>query len=113
MKKEMPNLKLVKTNLILDRFAQADLRQSILVLALRDKKKGYLSGLGKAISTIKEYVANLLHFFLKEKTTPEIWSILESRFWHVSPMSISALFLDGYTKKSAKFENIIDYTICY
>ena len=109
----MPNFKLVKANLILDEFAQAYLRPSTLASALRDKKKDYLNGLEKAISTIKNYMTNLLHPLLEEKIILKIWSILESCFRHILSMSISAIFLDKCKKKSTEFENIIDYTNCY
>ena len=112
-KREILNLKSVKANLILDRFAQADFRPSTLISALKDEKKNYFSGLGKAISTIKNHMAHLLHLFLKERTAPEMWSILKSCFWYISSMSISAVFLDGCTKKSAEFKNIVDYTSSY
>lgn len=79
----MLNLKSVKVNLILDRFAQADLRPSILVSALRDKKKNYFSGLGKAINIIKKYIADFLDSLLKKKTILEMWSSLKSRFWYI------------------------------
>lgn len=54
---------------------QADLRPSTLVSALRDEKKDHLSGLGKAISTIKDHIVDSLG-----KTAPEMWAILEDRF---------------------------------
>ena len=70
----------MKTNLILDRFAKVHLRSSTLVSALKNKKKNYFSGLKKTISTIMDYMADLLHSFLEEKTVSKMWSILESRF---------------------------------
>lgn len=68
----MPNLELVKVNLILDGFTQADIRPSTLVTALRDKKKDHFSDFGKTISTIKDYVADFLHIILEDKTTLKI-----------------------------------------
>lgn len=108
-----PNLESVKANLIEDGFAREDLRPSTLVSALRDEKKDYLSGLGKAISTIQDHVADSLHPLLEGKTAPEKWSILEGRFQHISPMSISSVFTDGCMRKSEEFENIVNYTSSY
>ena len=109
----MPNLKLMKSNLILYEFAWAELRLSTLVSALKDEKKGYLSGLRKAISIIKDYVVDLLHPFLEKKTAPEIWSILEDCYWYISPMNILVIFSDGCKKKSMKFKNILDNISSY
>lgn len=64
----MPNLESIKTNLILDKFAQVDLRSSTLIFTLKNKKKDYFNDFGKAISIIKNYIVNLLHLFLKKKT---------------------------------------------
>lgn len=109
----MPNLESLKVNLILDRFAQANLRPSNLISGLRDKKKNYLNNLEKAISTIKDYVNNSLHPLLEEIIVPEMWSILEICFWYISPMSILAIFSNKYTRKLVEFKNIIDYTGSY
>lgn len=82
----MPNLASVKANLILDGFAQADLRPSTHASAMRDEKKDHLSGLGKASSAIKDHVNSSLHPLLQGKGPPEMWAILENRFQHISPM---------------------------
>lgn len=59
---------------------------------------------------MKNYVANFLHLLLLKITASEIGSILESHFQYILLMSISTIFTDGCIKKSAKFENIVDYT---
>lgn len=109
----MPNLELVKANCILDGFTQIELKSSILVSILMDEKKNYLHDFRKAISIIKDHVANLLYLFFKEKTASEICSILESCFQHLSSMNISAMFSDRCTKKSVEFKNIVDYISSY
>ena len=106
-------LKSLKVNLVLDGFAQADLRPSTLILAMNNEKKNYFNSLGEIISTIKNYMTNSFHPLFKEKTVLVMWSILESCFWHVSPMSISAVFSHRCTKKSADFKSIVDYTSNY
>ena len=68
----MSNPESVKANLILDRFTQANLRLSTLVLVLRNEKNDHLSCLKKTISTIKDHVVDSLHFFLKKKIVSEI-----------------------------------------
>lgn len=109
----MPILESVKANLILDGFAQADLRPSTLVSALREKKKGHISGLGKAASTIKDHVNSSLFPILKGKTPPELWTILEDRFHQISPMSIVAALTDGCVRKLSEYKNVVDYTNSY
>lgn len=108
-----PNLESVKANLILDGFAQADLGPSTLVSALRDEKKDHLSGLGKAVSTIKDHTVASLHPLFLGKTLPEIWSILESRFQNISPMSISTVITDGCMRILSEFQNAVAYTSSY
>ena len=111
--KPIPNLESVKANLILDGFAQADLRPSTLVSALRDEKKDHLSGLGKAASTIKDHVNASFHPILQEKTPSEMWTILEDRFQHISPINIVAALTDGCVQKLSEFKNVVDYTSSY
>lgn len=89
------------------------MRPSTLVSALRDKKKDYLSGLGKAASTIKDHVNAYLHPILEGKTPSEMWIILEDRFHQISPMSIFAAFIDGCIRKLSEYKNVVDYTSSY
>lgn len=98
-----PNLESVKAYLILDEFAKADLSPSTLVSALRDEKKDHLSGLGKAVSIIKDHVVDSLNPLFLGKNAPEMWLILESLFQHISPMSISTVFTDGCMRKLSEF----------
>ena len=109
----IPNFELVKVNFILDSFAQADLRPSTLVSALRNEIKDHLSGLGKAASTIKDHVNASFHPILQGKTPPEMWTILEDRLQHISPMSIVAGLTDGCLQILLEFKNVIDYTSSY
>lgn len=108
-----PNLESVKANLILDGFAKADLSPSTLVSALRDEKKDHLSGLGKAVSIIKDHVVDSLHPLFLGKNAPEMWLILEILFQHISPMSISTVFTDGCMRKLSEFQNAVAYTSSY
>ena len=71
------NLELLKTNLILHRFVQADPRPSTLMSVMKDIKKDYFSCYGKVISTVKGNLANFLYPFFDNKIVPKIWSILE------------------------------------
>lgn len=54
-----PNLESVKATLILDGFAQADLRPSTLLSALRDEKEDHLDDSGKSSGTIKDQLIAL------------------------------------------------------
>lgn len=65
--KEMPNLKLVKTNPILDKSVQANLRSSTLIAALRNKTKNHYSDLRNIISIIKNYITDLLYHFSRKR----------------------------------------------
>lgn len=103
----------MKINPIVDKLPQKNLRPSTLISALRDKKKNYLSRLKKAISTIKNHIANSLYSLFLEKTTFKIWLILKSQFQHILLISISVVFLEKYIKKLVKFENIVNYTSSY
>ena len=58
-------------------------------------------------------MADLLHLLFKKKTAPKMWSILENCFWHISLISISVMFSDGWINKYAKFENIVNYINSY
>ena len=80
MGKPKLNLESVQATLIKDEFATADLRPSILVLALRDKKKDYFTALTKSANLIKEFVDKILYPFLNNKTTTKMWPILKDRF---------------------------------
>ena len=70
----------MKIKFILDKFAQADLKLSILVSAQWDQKKTHFSGLKKTINTIKYLIVDFLYFFLKEKIPLKIWLILKIVF---------------------------------
>ena len=71
----MLNFRSIKVNLILNGFAQANLRYNILVSILKDKKKDYFNGLGKTASTIKDHINSSFNLISKEITPSEIWII--------------------------------------
>lgn len=108
-----PNLDSMRETIIQDGFAQADLRPSTLVSALRDEKKDYLTGLTKSAGIIQELVNKNLHALLNGKTAQEMWAILEARFHHISPMSVTRIFSDACTVKLSDCKDIIDYTSRY
>ncbi len=108
-----PNLDFVRATLIEDGFAQADLRPSTLVSTLRDEKKDYLTGLTKSAGIIQELVNKNLGPRLKGKTAQEMWAILEARFHHISPMSVTRIFSDACAVKLSDCKDIIDYTSRY
>lgn len=103
----------VKVNLIHDGFAQADLTPSTLVFALRDKKKDYLSSLGRATSTIKDYVNASLYPILERKTPPKICSILLDRFYHIFSISNVVALTNGCIWKLLEYKNVVDYISSY
>ena len=63
-----PNLESVWATLIEDRFAEEDLRSSMLAAALRDEKKDYLVALTKSVGIIQELVDKSFHPLLHNKT---------------------------------------------
>ena len=108
-----PNLESVRATLIEDRFAPADLRPSTLVSALRDEKKDHLIALTKSAGLIKELVDKSLHPLLNNKTAAEMWTLLEDRFQHISPMSVTRIFADALTTKLSDCKDIMEYTSRY
>lgn len=83
---------------------------AILVAVLRDKKKDHLTMLTKSTGLIKELIDKNLHSLLHNKTIAEIWTILRDRFYHISPMSISYIFVDICNIRLSEYRNVIDYT---
>lgn len=83
------------------------------LLALRDERKSYRTRLGKAVRTIKDHVNDSLYPLLLGKTVLEMWSILEGRFQHISPVSIASTLTDGCMKKLPGFKNVIEYISSY
>lgn len=108
-----PNPESVRATLIEDGFAAADLRPSTLVAALRDEKKDHFTALTKSAGQIIQLVDKSLHPLLNDKTAAEMWSILGNRFQHISPMSVTRLFIDACNIKLYDCKDIIDYTSRY
>ena len=108
-----PNLESIRATLIEDGFAPADLRPSTLVSALRDEKKDHLIALTKSAGLIKELVDKSLHPLLNNKTAAEMWTLLEDRFQHISPMSVTRIFADALTTKLSDCKDIMEYTSRY
>lgn len=81
--------------------------------ALRDEKKDHLAALTKSAGIIRELVDKSLHLLLHNKTAAEMWIILQDRFHHISPMSISRVFVVACNIKLSDCKNIIDYTSRY
>ncbi len=108
-----PNLESVRATLIEDGFASEDLRPSMLAAALRDEKKNYLIALTKSAGIIQELVDKNLHPLLHNKTTAEMWTILQDRFHQISPMSVSRVFVDACNVKLSDCKDVVDYTSRY
>lgn len=80
MSKLQPNLDLVRAMLIKNRFVTVDLRPSIFVLALKDKKKENFIVMIKNSRLILEFVNKNLHLLLINKSAAKIWAILKNCF---------------------------------
>lgn len=90
-----------------------DLRPLTLVSALRDEKKDHLTALTKSAGLIKELIDKSLHPLLNNKTAAEMWTILEDRFQHISPMSVIRIFSDACNVRLLDCEDVVDYTSRY
>ena len=108
-----PNVESVKATLIEDGFAAEDLWLSMLASALREEKKDFLAALSKSAGLIKELVDKSLHPLLSDKSAAEMWTILENRFQHISPMSVTRIFLDACAVRLSNCTDVIDYTSRY
>lgn len=111
--KPQPDLQSVQATLIEDGFAAEDLRPSMLAAALRDDKKDYLVTLTKSAGIIQELVDKSLHPLIHNKTAAEMWAILEERFQHISPMSVSRVLVDACNVKLSDCKDVVDYTSRY
>lgn len=85
----------------------------MLASALREEKKEYLVALSKSAGIIQELVDKNLHPLLNGKTAQEMWAILEARFHHISPMSVTRIFSDACGVKLSDCKDVIDYTSRY
>ena len=94
-----------------DGFAPADLRPPTLVSALRDEKKDHIIALTKSAGLIKELVDKILHPLLNNKTAAEMWTLLEDRFQHISPMT--RIFADALNMKLSDCKDVMEYTSWY
>lgn len=89
------------------------MRPSTLVSALRDKKKDNINALAKSAGIIKELVNKSLYSLLNNKTAAKMWTIVRDRFQHISPMSVTHIFIDACNVKLLDFKDVINYTNRY
>ncbi len=85
----------------------------MLTATLRDKKKDYLVALTKSAGIIQELVDKSLYSLLHNKTSAEMWTILQDRFYHISPISVSRVFLDTCNVKLLDCKDVVDYKSRY
>lgn len=74
--------------------------------ALRDEKKDHLIVLTKSAGLIKELVDKSLHPL--HKSAAEMWTILENEFQHISPMSVTRIFMDACSVRLSDYKDVID-----
>ena len=103
----------VQVTLIKDGFAAVDLRSSTLVEALKDEKKDHFIALTKSAGLIQEMVDKSLHPLLDDKTAAKMWTLLENRFQHISPMNVTRTFADALNTKLSDCKDIVEYTSRY
>lgn len=80
----------------------------MLMVALRDKKKDYHVGLTKSVSLTKELVDKTIHLFLNNNNAAQIWTFLENKFQHISPMSVIRIFSEACNIKLSDCKYIMD-----
>ncbi len=85
----------------------------MLVAALRDEKKDYHVGLIKSAGLIRELVDKTIHPLLNDKSAAQMWTFLENRFQHISPMSVTRIFSKAYNIKLSDCKDVMDYTDRY
>lgn len=66
--------------------------------------------MAKSKSIIHELVADAHHPIFEGKTAQEMWTALETRFQHLSPMSVSRILHNASAKKMGDFKDVIKYT---
>ncbi len=108
--KPEPNLKSVRATLIKEGFTMEDLRPATLVAALRDEKKDYHVGLTKSAGLIRELVDKTIHPLLNNKSAAQMWTFLENKFQHISPMSVTRIFSKACNIKLSDCKDVMDYT---
>lgn len=106
--KPEPNLESVQVALIKKSFTMEDLRPAMLMVALRDEKKDYHVGLTKSVSLTKELVDKTIHLFLNNNNAAQIWTFLENKFQHISPMSVIRIFSEACNIKLSDCKYIMD-----
>ena len=77
------------------------------------KKKDHFTALPKSASLIKKLVDKSLYPLLYNKTMAKLWTICKNLFYHISPMSISRIFIDTYNIKLLECKDVIDYMSRY
>ena len=80
---------------------------------MRDEKKDHFIALTKSVGLIKELVDKSLHPPLNNKTVAEMWTLLEDRFQHISPISVTYMFADALNTNFSDCKNVIKYTSQY
>lgn len=85
----------------------------MLASALREEKKDFLAALSKSAGLIKALVDKSLHPLLSDKSAAKMWRIFENKFQHISPMSVTRIFLDACAVRLLDCTNVIDYTSRY
>lgn len=90
-----------------------NLRLSILVSALKDKKKDHFIFLIKSASLTLKLVDKNLYPLLGNKTVAKMWTFLENRFQYISSMSVTCTFVGVLNIKFSDYKNIVEYTSQY
>lgn len=82
----------------------------MLVPALRDEKKDYPVGFTKSASLIKEFMYKTIYPLLNDKSAAQMWTFLENRFLHISPMSVTKIFSEVCNIKLSGCKDVMNYT---
>ena len=94
-------------------FRQNELRANTLVTALLSEEREYRSATSKAEGVIQKLVADIHHPILEGKSPQEMWRILEERFQHISPMSVTRSLYEASNLKMSDCKGVIEFTSSY
>lgn len=111
--RERPTIESIRGKLIEKGFTNAQLKPQILINALMHDEEKYDLAMSKSAGILSKLVSDQHQPIIEGKTPEEAWNILQERFQHINPMSISRLIYEATTKKLSEFKDVHEYTSSY
>ncbi len=94
-------------------FAPSDLTPQALWTALSTDIREHRAALSKTEGIIKNSVASQHQVVIEGKEAKEMWEILQTKFQHISPMSISRLIMETMKLRLSDCKDINEYCSKY